>query len=195
VHPAHRQAYQALGYLVTADNTKFTRAEDLARWGQAVTQAALGNPEWPELPSLIMGSVKPRKRLGPEIAAIQEALAHADQATEREQLVMGFVCTRRGTHGRRLAVIYAPDFVATCTEQGNGPEFGSELVLADNTVAAFERHLQRGWIPVAVACGDDSPLATFLPVHAGLGLTAAAWPEVIEQGMAAITALLARMRE
>jgi len=193
VHPAYQYAYRELGYLITVDNARFARPEDVARWGQVVSAYLIANT-CPELPSLVLGSVKPRVRLGPEYAAVQEALALSDQAGEREKLVIGFVCAKRGTT-HRVAVVYSPEFVATCVQNGGGPDFGEELVLADNTPGAFEPHCERGWIPVAVAFGDDSPHATFITVRAGVYLTQAGEREATEQAMVDISALLARMRE
>jgi len=198
-HPAYQWAFQKLGYLITVENARYARPEDIARWGEAIAGWQLANPDAPPLLSLVIDSGRERTRCGPEYAAVQEALAHADRAsTEQEKLVVGIVCARhrdKPGKGRRLTVLYYPDFVRVVEQAGNGACLDGEYVLEGVEPRAFETYLERGWVPVSVAFGDDGSDAQFVPVQAGLALTAIEHGDAAREGMEHISALLERFRQ
>jgi hypothetical protein len=83
--------------------------------------------------------------------------------------------------------------VKACRAIGIAAALGEKWQLDTATPAAFTRFLAQGWVPVAVAYGDESANATFLPVVAGLTLVGVPQALVIEEGMKAIIGVMEAM--
>jgi hypothetical protein len=197
VHPAYRAVHAQLGFLITSQNARFARPEDVARWGKAITEWSLAHPEAPQVPSLVISAVEPRSRATPESAAAQEALALADRAaTEEDKLVVAILCGRphKGDGPRfEIVPVFYPDFVHACDALGAAAALDGHRQLETATPAAFTPCLAEGWVPVAVAYGDESADATFLPVVAGLALVEVPYAVVTEEGMKAMAGVLEAM--
>jgi hypothetical protein len=121
--------------------------------------------------------VRPRFKLAhphaPEYAAAQETLAHAIyRESETQKLVIAVLMEEKADPKRVLRIYYWHSFVKARRASGHRP-FEPKWSIRVPTLYEFQRPAQTGWVPVAIAYGDDGSDCQFVPIVAGCAITGA----------------------
>jgi hypothetical protein len=147
----------------------------------------------PPVNAMSISPVRPPFRLAypyaPEYAVVQEALAHVVYLEdEAQKLVIAVLMMEKEGAGpkRPFRLYYWHTFISA--RRASGHRFDPTWAIRAPTLYQFQRPAQTGWVPVAIAYGDDGPDCAFVPILAGVALTGAKLDVVYETAAAALRA-------